>query len=105
MGQWPERLIICASCAIASRNAEGFVPGERGFLEQDPDGFGRVVLQDRSAALRASAAPVVDLACGDAGDAGEGGLADAGAGEQGSKRGVPQRSHGALGMELRNYCF
>ena len=31
---------------------------------------------------------------------GEGGLADAGAGEQGGKRGVPQRSHGALGMEL-----
>ena len=104
MGQWPERLIICASRAIASRNAEGFVPGERGFLEQDPDGFGRGVLQDRGErdrpARHCRAAPVVDLACGDAGDAGEGGLADAGAGEQGGELGVQQRSHGALGMEL-----
>jgi hypothetical protein len=48
----------------------------------------------------ASAAPVVDLACGDAGEPGEGGLTDVGAGEQGGELGVQERSHGALRIEL-----
>jgi hypothetical protein len=111
MGQWPERLIDQCQprhclpvrrCVRVGRDAEGFVPGERGFLEQDPDGVGRGVLQDRGERDRpvrhcgASATPVVDLACGDAGEPGEGGLADAGVGEQGGELGVQERSHGAL---------
>ncbi len=113
MGQWPERLIDQCQprhclpqrrCVRVGRDAEGFVPGERSFL--DPDGVGRGLLRDRGERDRparncgASAAPVVDLACGDAGEPGEGALADVGAGEPGGKRGVQERSHGALGMEL-----
>jgi hypothetical protein len=44
--------------------------------------------------------PAVGLACGDVGEPGEGGLADAGAGEQGGERGVQERSYGAPGMEF-----
>ena len=71
------------------RNAEGFVPGELDLLEQDLDGFGRGMLQNRGerdrpeGCCRATAGPVVDLARRVAGDTCEGGLADVGAGEPG----------------------
>ena len=48
-------------------NAEGFVPGERDLLEQDLDGFGRGMLENRGESDRperscgAAAGPVVDL--------------------------------------------
>jgi hypothetical protein len=114
MGQWPERLIdLCQPrhflperrCVRVGRDAEGFVPGERGFLEQDPDGVGPGLLQDRGERDRparhcgASAASVVGVARRVACDARDGGLADVGAGEQGGERGVQERSHGALGIE------
>jgi hypothetical protein len=73
------------------RHAEGFMPGERDFLEQDLDRFGRGLLQDRGDRDRpgrcggATAGPVVDLARRVAGEACEGGLADVGAGEQGRR--------------------
>ena len=38
----PERRHVCVW-----RNAEGFVPGELDFLEQDQDRFGRGMLQNR----------------------------------------------------------
>ena len=76
------------------RHAEGFMPGERDFLEHDLDGFGRGPLQDRGESDRpgrcggTTAGPVVDLARCVAADACEGGLADIGAGEQGGELGV-----------------
>jgi hypothetical protein len=85
----PERRRVCVW-----RNAEGFVPGELDFLEQDLDGFGRGMLQNRGESDRperccgATAGPVVDLARRVSGDACEGGLADVGAGEQCGELGV-----------------
>jgi hypothetical protein len=61
-----------------------------------------------SAAGGAAAAPVVDLARGDAGQPGEPGLGDVGAGEQNGKFGVQQGPHSALYIELSSIekaCF
>jgi hypothetical protein len=90
------------ACVGGGWHAEGLVPGETGFREPHRDGVGRVVLEDdderrgpgwhRSAA----AAPVVDLAWGQAGQAGEAGLTDPSAGEQGGEFGVQKRPHTAL---------
>jgi hypothetical protein len=81
------------------------VPGEGGFLEQDPDGFGQVSCRTAASAIaqRGTAArPRHQLLTwrGVSPDAPEGCLADAGAGVQGGERGMQERSHGALGMEL-----
>jgi hypothetical protein len=76
------------------RHAEGLVPAELGLLEQDLNGLGRGVLHEYGEYSgpgrhgRPAAAPVVDLTGGIATGAGEGGLTDVGAGQQGGEFGA-----------------
>jgi hypothetical protein len=50
----------------------------------------------------AAAGPVVDLAGREAGEAGEAGLADAGAGEEDGELGVQERSHALFHIEVNS---
>jgi hypothetical protein len=81
------------------RHAEYLVPGEAGFLEPDRQLLGGDLRQQErqgGGPARhggAAAAPVVDLAGGDAGEPGEGRLGDVGAAEQGGEFAAEERFH------------
>lgn len=86
--------------------AEGLVPGERAVREREAEGPGRPLFQEggeEGSPARhggATAAPVVDLARGEADEAGEPGLADAGAGKQRGEFRVQERGHRVYHIEF-----
>jgi hypothetical protein len=88
------------------RDAESLVPAELGVLDHDLQAIGRQRVQghdEQGGLLRDSGAapgPVVDLTGREAGEAGEAGLGDAGAGEKGVEFGVQERSHPLFHIEM-----